>query len=120
MQVSRETISSLCFPCTNGWNCSASRYKKRKSVRRFAVTPLLSDLSQPKVYESHIAEKKIVKQEVMTTRGMQPWYDYVHTRWWETSDGIVLSDEMLKRVQWKWTGHYSTYIGKQKRRKRPQ
>jgi hypothetical protein len=48
----------------------------------------------------------------MTATGMQPFFRYLYERAWESDDGRKITDEDLKVYQWKWTGHYNTWIGR--------
>lgn len=70
--------------------------------------------SAPTLFESKLLEEKKHVKDVQTMSGMQPFFEYAFQRIWvEVESGnIELFDKFLKRYNWKWTGHFNTYIGR--------
>lgn len=111
-KVPRQEI--YCQTCTyGGWQRVALR-KGKRLPRSFAISQQLAKQSQARKFESKITEKKKEVKKVLTMSGYQPFYEYMYTREWvERGTGeLILTDSFLKQYEWRWTGHFNTYFGK--------
>lgn len=104
--------TTTCNDQPFGWSRFQS-YKRARKPRTFSVSYQLALDSAPTLFESKLLEEKTYVRDVPTVHGMQPFFDYCHTRVWiEVETGTVeLFDKFLKKYNWKWTGHFNTYIG---------
>lgn len=99
-----------CLPCYCSWRC-ATKARKQGNPKAFAVSQQLTKMSAPTLYESLVVEEKVFVRDVFTVAGYKPFYKYLHSRTWVDKDGAVITDQELKKYDWRWTGHFSTYIG---------
>lgn len=113
VQVFGQAIrgTEMCAPCSPGWSCYYRRHKQRKP-RRFAISEDLAIWSSPTLFESKLIETKTKVKEVMTVEGYKPFYNYLYSRVWVNEAGETIRDSDLKKYDWRWTGKFNTYIGK--------
>ena len=111
MQVPRKRIycEASFFP---GWHVTIPTNHKRK--RSFAISQKLARETKPRKFESKTIEAKKAERLILTESGYKPFYKYCFSREWiDTETGeIILTDEFLTKYNWKWTGHYNTYYGR--------
>jgi hypothetical protein len=110
----RPKQNNICQP-----SYYPSYYYHTKSVpfrkpKQFAVSEKLAKASAPTLYKSQVIEKKVYDRDVFTINGHKPFYKYLHTREWITTDGLMIVDLELKEYEWRWTGHYNTYTGRKR------
>jgi hypothetical protein len=138
-QIFRQDIraTNVCAPCRFEWVKKCSKKLLRKP-RTFSVSYQLGLDSAPTLFESrpvydsvekkqvHISKKSFIKAGGKETDWLEvdgkayvAFRRYIKREWVQIDTGeMVLPDDWLKKFTWKWTGHFNTYIGKKKRKKK--
>jgi hypothetical protein len=138
-QILRQDIgtANMCAPSSFEWVKKCSKKLLRKP-RTFAVSYQLGLDSAPTLFESRPVYDSVEKKEVHISKKSfikaggkeNDWLEvdgkayvafrrYLKREWVDIKTGeIVLPNEWLKKFTWRWTGHFNTYIGKKKRKKK--